>query len=306
MTENASVSSSVGWTTDPSSADMVIYPVPLWHDPQAPQRLLVLRPDLWPRMFLFSQDDNPVLWAPGVFASATANHPDIACARGGFYVYHTHYEPEHAAALEPRPITEACFLWSFVGSTATWPRVRRPLLALRDDRALTIDTDDWNRHHRWQFEGPGRVERSRAIRNYADTIHKANFIVCPRGAGLSTVRLFEAMRVGRCPVIISDNWLAPPFVDWESCSIRISEHDLRHLPAVLREREGDAVELGRQARHAWEQRYSPSVMLNTLVEACLDIDPERRRTSARARMVRRSATNRSTARKLKLGIQRVL
>lgn len=76
LTEDASGSATVDWTTEPAAADIVIYPVPLWHDPQAPQRLLAGRPDLWPRMFLFSQDDNPVLWAPGVFASVPANHPD--------------------------------------------------------------------------------------------------------------------------------------------------------------------------------------------------------------------------------------
>lgn len=193
-----------------------------------------------------------------------------------------------------------------MGSVATWPAVRGPLLALQDERALAIDTAEWNRHHRWQFEGPGRAGRSRALTNYAETLHQAKFIVCPRGVGLSSVRLFEAMRVGKCPVIVSDGWLAPPFVEWESCAIRVPERDLRHLPAVLREREQDALEFGLRARVVWEQRYSPTGMLDTLVEACLDIDPARRRFASRLRMVRRSATNRSTARKLKLGIQRVL
>jgi hypothetical protein len=259
-------------------------------------------------MFLFSQADDPILWAPGVFASVSAKHPDIGRARGGFYVYHTHYEPEFAAALQPRPHDESKFLWSFVGSVASCPAVRGPLLALPDERALTRDTTrdtaEWSR--RWQFEGPDRAERSRVLSSYAETLHQTKFVVCPRGVGLSSVRLFEAMRVGKCPVIVSDDWLAPPFVEWESCAIRIPERDLRHLPAVLREREKDAVALGLRARVVWEQRYSPRGMLDTLVEACLDIGPARRRFASRLRMVRRSATNRSTARKLKLGIRRVL
>jgi hypothetical protein len=196
------------------------------------------------RLFLFSQDDNPVPWAPGVFTSVATNHPDAGSVRGGFYVYHTHYEPEHAVALEPRPHQEAEFLWSFVGSIDTWPKVRAPLVALNDDRALTVDTAAWNRHHRWQFDGPGRDDRRRALASYVETLHQAKFIVCPRGSGLSSVRMFEAMRVGKCPVIVSDGWLAPPLVDWESCSIQIPEKALSHLPAVLREREEDAAELG--------------------------------------------------------------
>jgi hypothetical protein len=298
---------------DPDIAEIVIYLVPPWPDPQAPHRQFWMRPDLWPRMFLFSQADEPVLWAPGVFASASANHPDAARARGGFYVYPTHYsEPEFAALLQPRPRAESKYLWSFVGSVASCPAVRGPLLTLPDERALTRDTTkdtaEWNR--RWQFDGPARAERSRVLNSYAEGLHQTEFVVCPCGVGLSSVRLFEAMRVGKCPVIVSDDWLAPPFVEWESCSIRIAERDLYRLPAVLREREQDAVALGLRARAVWEQRYSPEAMLDTLVEACLDIDPAQRRLASRLRMVGRSATNRSTARKLarklKLGTRRVL
>ena len=306
LTEDAADSGTVAWTGEPAAAQIVIYPVSLWHDPGAPQRLHALRPDLWQRMFLFSQDDSPVLWAPGVFASVPAGHPDAARARGGFYVYHTHYESEHAALLAPRRDAEAELLWSFVGSVATCPAVRGPLVALADERALAVDTADWNRHHRWQFDGSGRAGRSEAMRSYAETLHRAKFVVCPRGEGLSSVRLFEAMRVGKCPVIVSDGWAAPPFVDWESCAIRVAQRDLRHLPAILREREGDAAALGRQARLVWERRYSPAGMLDTLVQSCLDIDPAHRRPGHRLRMVGRSASNRSTARKLKLGVRRAL
>jgi hypothetical protein len=306
LTEDATDSATVRWTDEPGAAEIVIYPVPLWHDRGAPRRLHALRPDVLARMFLFSQDDSPVLWAPGVFASAPANHPDTARARGGFYVYHTHYEPEHAALLAPRPHAEAEYLWSFVGSVATCPQVRGALIALADGRALAIDTADWNRHHRWQFEGPGRAGRSEALRSYAETLHRAKFVVCPRGEGLSSVRMFEAMRVGRCPVIVSDSWTAPPFVDWESCAIRVAQRDLRHLPAILREREQDAVALGREARVVWERRYSPATMLDTLVQSCLDIGPSQRRAGHRLRMLGRSTYNRSTARKLKLGVRRGL
>ena len=257
-------------------------------------------------MFLFSQDDSPVLWAPGVFASMPADHPDATRARGGFYVYHTHYEPEHAALLVPRPDAEAEFLWSFVGSVATCPAVRGELLQLADERALAIDTADWNSHHRWQFDGPGRAGRSQALSSYAETLHRAKFVVCPRGEGVSSVRLFETMRVGKCPVIVSDGWTAPPFVDWESCTIRVAERDLRHLPALLSEREQDAARLGREARLVWERRYSPAAMLDTIVRSCLDIGPAQRRAAHRLHMLRRSAANRSTARKVKLGVRRTL
>lgn len=313
LTEDAAGSPAVQWTADPNVAEIVIYLVPPWLDAEAPHRHLWMRPDLWPRLFLFSQADEPFLWAPGVFASASANHPEVARARGGFYVYPTHYsEPEFATLLQPRPHADSRYLWSFVGSVASYPAVRGPLLTLPDERALTRDTTkdtaEWNR--RWQFEGPARVERSRVLNSYAEGLHQSKFVVCPRGVGLSSVRLFEAMRVGKCPVIVADDWLAPPFVEWESCSIRIAERDLHGLPAVLREREQDAAALGLRARAVWEQRYSPEAMLDTIVEACIDIAPAQRRLVPRLCMVGRTATSRFTARrlarKLKHGSRRAL
>jgi hypothetical protein len=304
LTEDAGTSATVSWTEDPRAADVVIYPVPPWRDHEAPQRLAALRPDVARRVFIFSQEDRPVLWAPGVFASVPIGHRYVASARGGFYVSHANYEPEHAETLQPRPHGEAVLLWCFVGSVSTCPEVRQPLVELKDERGHTLDTAAWLQQ-RWQLAGPGRHERARSLMSYADTLHRAKFIACPRGVGASSIRLFEAMRVGRCPVIVSDDWLPPPLVDWESCAIRIAEKDLGHLPAILREREGDAEALGRQARAIWEQRYAPPTMLNTLVESCLDIAPERLRARPRLAMAGRAGLSRESARRTARALERI-
>ena len=257
-------------------------------------------------MFLFSQADQPRLLAPGVFASVPARHAEVARARGGFYVHHAGYGPEHARLLNPRPLCTAAFLWSFVGSVSTCPAVRAPLVVLLDDRAFTLDTTEWLGRQRWLMDGPGRVERSKALARYAEGLHQAKFIACPRGLGASSVRLFESMRVARCPVIVADEWLPPPFVDWDSCSIRVAERDLNHLPAILREREGEAEALGRRARIVWEQRYSPAGMLGTLAESCLDIATEDRSVGGRLRMAARVGFSVQTARKVGHPVRRAV
>lgn len=40
------------------------------------------------------------------------------------------------------------------------------------------------------------------------------FVLCPRGSSPNSYRLFEAMNLGRCPVIISDEWVETPGPDW--------------------------------------------------------------------------------------------
>ncbi len=85
------------------------------------------------------------------------------------------------------------------------------------------------------------------------------------------MRIFEAMEAGRCPVIISDEWLPPPFVDWDRCSLRVLEDEVDSLPERLREHEHRAHELGRNARKEWEGWFAPTRMLDFLVAAIDDI-----------------------------------
>jgi len=86
---------------------------------------------------------------------------------------------------------------------------------------------------------------------------QAKFILCPRGLGTSTIRLQEAMQSERVPVIIADDWIAPIGPDWDAFSVRVAERNLQEIPAILREHERDAREMGRIARAEWERFYAP-------------------------------------------------
>ena len=121
-----------------------------------------------------------------------------------------------------------------------------------------VDTQYYNDVIRWHFSDTHRSDGRAAFSSYAESLGRSAFVLCPRGYGPSLIRLFEAMQVGRCPVIISDNWLPPPFVDWSTCSIRVPEASIEDIPAILRKRQGEAGKLGREARRVWEQFLSPS------------------------------------------------
>jgi hypothetical protein len=180
---------------------------------------------------------------------------------------------EHSLAgrLTPDGGVEQDLLWSFVGTVENAPDVRGALIRLGDERAFAVDTQRWSETIRWAWQGAHRSEADEAFDLYVDSVQRAKFVVCPRGAGLSSIRLFEAMEAARCPVIVSDDWLPPPFVEWAGCSISIPEDRICELPAILREREDEAAALGRAARAAWEEWFAPDRRLNTVVRACLDI-----------------------------------
>src|SRR5688500_17174228 len=87
-------SASFTWAASAEEADMLIMPVPEWVDDEAPDRLTARTLPTWlPRLFLYSVNDDPVAWAPGVFASLPRHRTVGGGFRGGCYVVHHHREP---------------------------------------------------------------------------------------------------------------------------------------------------------------------------------------------------------------------
>ena len=108
-------------------------------------------------------------------------------------------------------------------------------------------------------------------RRYAEICRASKFILSPRGMGVSSVRLFDAIRMGRVPVIVSDQWVPPEGPRWEQFSLRVAEKDIGQIPSLLERHESAAVGMGLAARKEWEAWFSPAVCFHHVVEACLDI-----------------------------------
>lgn len=251
-----------------ADADVIIYPSHDLSEAGASDHLrdFSLRELL--RTCVFSQLDEPFPWAPGMYASMPAGYAKPGLV-GGFYVVQQHHEEGGIVAdLEAARGLEVNLLWSFVGTISNHP-VRGRLRELGDDASLVRDTQTWSDKIRWKWRGEHHREARRAFTSFAETMGHSAFVLCPRGRGPGSIRLFEALQVGRVPVIVSDEWLPTPFVDWESCSIRVAERDIEHLPCLLRERKPEAGEMGRRARLEWERHFAPERQLSTLVAGCL-------------------------------------
>jgi Exostosin family len=253
------------------TADVIIYLDPPWPDPNAPDRLRSFRPRDLLHTYVFSQSDLPIPWAPGMYASLTSSRAGAGFT-GGFYVAHHHREPDGLFDdLEAARDIETDLLWSFVGTLSNDP-LRQSLRGIQEPNGLVQDTQHFSDTVRWGWQSTQRDEGREAFSEYATALGRSSFVLCPRGRGASSIRLFEALQVGRCPVVISNEWLPPPFVDWSSCSIRVPESSVRDLPRILRERETEAKALGGAARQAWERFFSPERQLNTLVQSSLNAE----------------------------------
>ena len=100
----------------------------------------------------------------------------------------------------------------------------------------------------------------------------SKFVLCPRGLGTSSNRLYEVMQLGRVPVILSDDWDEPGGIPWATFSIRVSESRVAQLRAILERHAPVAAEMGARALSAWHEFCEPGpALLRNLLAAIEDI-----------------------------------
>jgi hypothetical protein len=114
-------------------------------------------------------------------------------------------------------------------------------------------------------------ERDRFMTSYAEAILDSQFVLCPGGCGPSSFRLFEAMEMGRAPVILSDEWVPPPGPRWDQLSVRVPESCAGDISSIVSRFSDRHEAMGRAARAAWEQWFAKPVCFHRLVELCADI-----------------------------------
>jgi len=220
------------------------------------------------KTFIFDVGDLTLPFLPGLYASLRKSYHSEGRTRTGYYL---RLDENPYVDFRPPP-EEYRYLACFVGSLANHP-VRDQLKQIASDRILVEDTSDFAQQ--MLYLSPEEKQRG-FWPHYADIMASAAFALCPRGRGPGSIRLFEAMRMGRCPVIIADEWIYPRRIDWPACSITVAEADVPRLGEILESNLERAAEFGLQARKEWEKYYSPEVRFHWLVEDCLSILQERR------------------------------
>ncbi|MFN2476543.1 MAG: exostosin family protein [Chthoniobacterales bacterium] len=264
-------------TPDPDTADLILF-AELWGAGMQFQHVrrhpLVRR--YREKCFLFSSSAFPIPFLPGVYASLETRW-QTRRTRGGFHVMPMQNE---FTTFAP-PSDDLPYLFSFIGSANNAP-VRRKLAQLSHPRGYFCDTaSDFERALHGRF-APSELREY--ARRFVDITKASKFILCPRGLGVATIRLMEAMRIGRAPVIIADEWAAPIGPEWDRFSIRVREGEIARIPQLLEKLEGNAVAMGNLAREQWELWFSEQASFHRVVEWCLQIREERVLPEAIARL----------------------
>jgi len=115
---------------------------------------------------------------------------------------------------EPKPITECEHLTGFQGSLKTHS-CRKNIYRICDNMRVA----------EWWSEDNDSLRMS-----YIEHLDNTKFVLCPRGRGLNSIRFFEALRMGRIPVLISDDTKLPmeDRIDYSRFMVRMPENDISY------------------------------------------------------------------------------
>ncbi len=259
-------------TDDPSAADLILF-VEREHAAgpymEANRRhpLTARYPE---KVFVVNGRYAGVPYLPGVYGSVRSLDVWLPHrVRSGMYIEvctFDHLIPDADIAHRPH-------LFSFVGAIRTWPKARLPLLQLETHpRGLIRDTSE--ARTRLEEEADSFDEEAYK-QQYVDLCHDSKFVLCPRGDAVNSMRLYETMRLGRAPVILSDHWIPPEGPNWDTFSVRIPQNEIHTIPDRLAALEDRAEEMGRRARNAWDEWFAADVIFHRTVEWCLDMKRRR-------------------------------
>lgn len=260
-------------TDDPATADLILF-VERAHAPGSYMQANRRHPyahDYPNKTFVVNGRYYGVPFLPGVYGSVrTVDVRFPNRVRSAAYLEVCDFDHlTYDANVSDRP-----YLFSFVGAIETWPEARRPLLGLSGHpRGLIRDTSA-QRHRLEEELGTFNVDSYH--QQYVELCHDTKFVLCPRGDAVSSMRLFEALRLGRAPVIISDHWLPPEGPDWDAFSVRVAQDEIDALPARLEALEPEAEAMGHRARAAWDDWFAADAIFHRTVEWCLDMKARRR------------------------------
>jgi hypothetical protein len=215
-----------------------------------------------------SGKDFPRLLLPGVYPSIPERWARWLQCYGGPYLAPQNPYLENGHGWDG----EVTSLAGFLGACER-KRVRVNLKKLKKHALMTdwtkITVTDSTKEFVGSLRSGNLSHHLELKRIFVRQLLSSKFALCPRGTGPSSFRIFEAMQLGRAPVIIADDWTPPLGPDWPCFSIRIPERQMHEIPKVLGEREADWQIMGQRARKAWAEWCAPSTIGPAIVESAL-------------------------------------
>lgn len=203
---------------------------------------------------VWDSDDHPSGIDPGLYCSLP--RPLHEPSRHGSFCYPIVYNE----CVEPFDQKNAEYLFCFAGGVTSGLRGRLVswIKETKFDEAvgLKVQNGPWQQ----MFDRSGLAVK----KEYADIIKRSRFVLCPRGNGVGSIRFFEVLKAGRVPVVLSDDYVLPDGIDWESCTIRIKEKNFQQIPKILASYIDRWPAMALQAEKISKEKFEGSALLANL------------------------------------------
>ncbi len=245
----------------PEKADIILLAGSFGKEPDLLLRhpLYLRYPD---RCAVYTEDDNYLPLAPGVYCSAEIDAHSRAGRTFSYSYLSRTGQFSNPFVSSPHLPSERSLLFSFQGGSTSL--LRKRLFNLKFNRPDTL-IENTSTYYHWDLDQPDRQHRQQ---RYAKTLASSHFVLCPRGAGTGSIRLFEVMSAGIAPVLISDDYLLPSGPPWDKFLLRIPEKDIGRLPELLEPHLDSSYDRGRLALEAWQHHFSPALEFNAIINLC--------------------------------------
>jgi hypothetical protein len=122
--------------------------------------------------------------------------------------------------------------------------------------------------------------------DYVNLIRAAKFSLCPAGWAPVSFRIYESMALGKCPVIIADDFVPPQGPNWNNFALFYPEKSIAGLSSFLLRKENLANDLGKNAFEAWQNYFSSDVIKEYYANTLLSLIRQAPITSKEAELKR--------------------
>lgn len=116
------------------------------------------------------------------------------------------------------------------------------------------------------------VDRTTARMEFVDNMDRNLFTLCHRGAGNFSYRLYEALCMGRIPIIVNTDCAFPHEAELMQVAVCVDENDapfqlVPRLRGFYAENAHRLLEAQRECRALWERRYSCRGVLESICQS---------------------------------------
>jgi len=191
---------------------------------------------------------NQIKWGYNstVFSTHATKHDDII------------FIPHYSATYNISKIKEEKdLLFSFVGHCGTH-EIREALIKKYPDKCFSTE---------------GIWMSTKYRDKYIDLLGRSKFSICPRGTGVSSLRIFESLKMGSIPVVISDDLHLPITHSWDEFSVRINENEIDKIEEILLQYSDERIKnMSLLGQEYWNSCCSDENLYKTIIETLKNKD----------------------------------